>query len=417
MRKIKISTSLISLFLICAVVANIIACGFNVHGEDLTEGITPNAVTVPEDAADHSREAVDFSMRLLEANFAEGENVLLSPLSVLNALAMTMNGAEGETLRQMEDTFGIGRGELNTYLYSCRSGLVSGEKSKLHLANSIWFSDDDTFEVNRDFLQTCCDYYGADIYRLPFDDTAVREINGWVKSNTDGMIPEILDNISKDAIMYLINALSFEAEWGETYAKTDIKPGIFTKEDGSTQEVEYMHGTESIYLGGDQVRGFMKPYSDGRYAFAALLPDEGVPLAECIEALDGNSLYEILQGREESSVSVSIPKFEADYTAELSATLGEMGMTDLFDEYSANLSGIGDAGTNIYVSRVLHKTFISVGEKGTRAGAATAVEAGKLALDYAEENRVYLNRPFIYMIVDCENNVPIFIGAMNDING
>ena len=282
-------------------------------------------------------------------------------------------------------------------------------------ANSVWFTDDERFTVNDDFLQTIADYYKAEIYKAPFDNNTLRDINIWVNEKTDGMIPEILDRIPPAAVMYLVNALAFEAEWQEPYTEYQVREGEFTREDGTKQKAEFMYGTESAYLEDENATGFMKSYKDGKYAFVALLPKEGVSLAEYTEALDGKALSELLANPKAGTVYTSIPKFETEYSAEMSDTLKSMGMTDAFDSYAADFLKLGrsDAG-NIFISRVLHKTFISVGEKGTKAGAATVVERLDTAADPTEAKKIYLDRPFVYMLVDCENNIPFFIGTMAD---
>ena len=347
-----------------------------------------------------------------------GKNTLISPLSVLCALAMTANGAEEETLAQMEEVLGMTTDELNLYLYSYMKNLPQGDKYKLSLANSIWFTEDERFTVNQDFLQTNADYYGADIYKAPFDKQTLKDINNWVKQNTDGMIPEILDQIPPEAIMYLVNALAFEAEWSEIYEKHQVKDGEFTKEDGTKQDVKFMYGSEGTYFEDEKATGFMKRYKGGKYAFVAMLPNEGVSVSEYIASLDGESLNALLANPQYGTVHTSIPKFETEYKVEMSEILQDMGMTEALDMYNADFEGLGTStGGNIYISRVLHKTFISVGEKGTKAGAVTIVDMKNgAAAEPTEPKEVYLDRPFVYMLVDCENNIPFFIGTMMDVN-
>ena len=156
---------------------------------------------------------MDFSLRLFQNCLQDGENTLVSPLSVLSALGMTANGADGNTLAQMEETFGLTAEEMNRYLYAYTRDLPQGEKYKLSPANAIWFQDREGLFFEEDFLQTNADWYDAGLYRAPFDDSTLKEINEWVETKTDGMVKDILDKISGDAIMYLVNALAFDAEW------------------------------------------------------------------------------------------------------------------------------------------------------------------------------------------------------------
>ena len=418
MKKTRISLVIISLLLVCAMAVNLTGCTMKVQAKDLMEGITPNNVDALDDLSSQNADVTDFAIRLFKASNENGKNTLISPLSVLCALAMTANGAEEETLAQMEEVLGMTTDELNLYLYSYMKNLPQGDKYKLSLANSIWFTEDERFTVNQDFLQTNADYYGADIYKAPFDKQTLKDINNWVKQNTDGMIPEILDQIPPEAIMYLVNALAFEAEWSEIYEKHQVKDGEFTKEDGTKQDVKFMYGSEGTYFEDEKATGFMKRYKGGKYAFVAMLPNEGVSVSEYIASLDGESLNALLANPQYATVHTSIPKFETEYKVEMSEILKSMGMTEAFDMYNADFEGLGtSADGNIYISRVLHKTFISVGEKGTRAGAATIVEMKDgAAAEPTEPKEVYLDRPFVYMLVDCENNIPFFIGTMMDVN-
>ena len=416
MKNKKIYLSISALLLLCAMLLNIVSCT-KVKAADLMEGVTPREVEVREELGEDNAAVTDFALRLFRATNEGGKNTLISPLSVLCALAMTTNGAKGETREQMEATLGMSAEELNLYLYSYMNSLPTGEKYKLSLANSIWFRDDERFTVNEDFLQTNADYYGAGAYKAPFDKSTKKDINNWVKENTDGMIPEVLDEIPPEAVMYLVNALAFEAEWSDIYKKTQVRDGTFTKEDGTKQSAEFMYSEEHRYLEDEKATGFMKYYRGSKYAFVALLPNEGVTVTEYLNSIDGEALSALLSAPKGNSVEAAIPKFETEYSTEMSEILKSMGMSLAFDEDNADLSGLGSSSAgNIYINRVIHKTFISVAEKGTKAGATTVIEMptkGDSAPD--EPKRVYLDRPFVYMLVDCENNIPFFIGTMMDI--
>lgn len=393
-------------------------CSSKIQGQDIMKDVQKRDVTGVDDLAADNVAVTDFAVRLFQASAEEDKNTLISPLSVLSALSMTVNGAKGDTLTQMETVLGMQTNELNEYLYSYIKALPQGENYKLNLANSIWFTDDERFSVNQDFLQLNADYYGADIYRAAFDQSTCNDINNWVKDKTDGMIPEILDEIPKEAVMYLVNALAFDAEWADTYEKGQIEPGIFTLEDGVTQEVSFMHSEESNYLEDEHATGVMKYYKECKYAFVALLPNEGVSVSEYVDILDGEHLNKMIENRTNLTVKTAIPKFESEYSTEMSKVLSGMGMSDAFDDDKADFTGLGTSTDgNIYINRVLHKTFISVGEKGTKAGAATVVEMmDECALEQDEPKVVTLDRPFVYMLIDCETNIPFFIGTMMNVN-
>lgn len=419
---------LLCLVLTMSVLCPVSGCGTAAQGTDLMQDIVPGDsegdtaadrtehVDVDVDLDENRAVAVtDFAVRLFRQSAEEGKNTLISPLSVLCALAMTANGAEGNTLSQMETVLGLPLEELNAYLHAYTEALPEGEKYQLKAANAVWFKDDGQFTVEQDFLRTNAEYYGAGIYKAPFDDTTLKGINDWVSDNTDGMIKNILDRIPEDAVMYLVNALSFDAEWQDTYEAYQIRDDVFTGEDKATREIKLMYSEEYQYLQDDNACGFIKPYADGKYAFAALLPEEGVTVADYVAALDGERLAEILNNVQDTTVHAAIPRFQAEYSMEMSEILKAMGMTDAFDGDAADFAGIGHSETgNLFISRVLHKTYIAVDELGTKAGAATAVEMSESAL-MEEPKEVYLNRPFVYLIIDCEERLPVFMGTVMEV--
>ena len=406
----------IAMLLAVALVLGMAGCR-QADANDLMSGIPARAVDVMPDLEAGTAAAADFGVALFQASLAEEENTLISPLSVLYALAMTANGAEGETLAQMEQVMGMETEAMNGFMLAYLDLLPEKRDYKLHLANSIWFKDDPLFEVDQGFLRTNADYYGAGAYKAAFDEATRDDINNWVRDHTDGMIPEIVDEIPDDALMYLVNALAFDAKWEEAYEEYQIQEDFFTTQDGTRREAVLMHSEEGAYLEDDLATGFIKYYRDGRYAFAALLPKEGVTVSQYVESLTGDHLRELLSGPEEITVFAAIPKFEAEYGIELSHVLQDMGMTDAFDWMAADFSRLGtyQGEGNICISRVLHQTHISVTEQGTMAGAATAVEmVAEGALEIGQYREVILDRPFVYFLINCETDLPFFMGTMMD---
>ena len=362
----------------------------------------------------YNDEVADFGLSLLRGSMNTEKNVLISPVSVLAVLSMTANGAEGETLTQMETVLGKNKDALNQwYEYD----IIKARSESLHLANAIYLKDDGELVVKESFLQALEKWYETGVYMTSFNESTLREINQFVEDNTNGMVKNILDKIPKEAVMYLVNALAFEARWEEPYDEYQIGEQVFTTEDGREQTVELMYTEEDFsYVENELVTGFLKNYEGGRYGFVALLPKEGMRIEELIDSLSGDSLSDLLSYRREGKVLTAMPKFQTEFDVEMSEVLKNMGMTDAFDDEKANFSGMGTyAGEDLFISRVLHKTFISVAEQGTRAGAATVVEmAPEAAMEPEEIKEVILNRPFLYMIWDRETNMPIFMGAFMD---
>ena len=376
-------------------------------------GCTAPASSATALAVDLGRTGTEFAVRLLQTGDEPGENVLFSPVCLLYTLSMTANGADGDTLDQMEDTLNSSVSYLNNDLQTYRAALPQAGDCRLHLANSLWLADDDRLAVKPEFLEVCKTKYGAEVQAIPFDDSAPGKVNRWVEENTDGMIPEILDEISDTAVMYLLSAVAFDAEWQQKYFST--QPGVFTAETGEAREAEMMYAHEELYLEDDSATGFLKPYADPRYAFAVLLPNEGVELDEYIASLDGGALYDLLNSPQEVTVQTAIPKFETAYSTELNDILAEMGMPDAFNPDRADFSRMGDTKTDmLYISQVLHKTFLSVTPRGTRAGAASLVEMEFGGSPPAATKQVILDRPSAYMILDRQEGVPLFLGVLRD---
>lgn len=412
----KILRGIFCVLTACAVMACMSGCSETVKADSLMEGIERNSVPGRQPDDRFIKSSADFAVRLFQESYDSEENSLISPLSVILALAMTANGAQNITLTEMEQALGgdIKLNELNEYLHSYAESLPSDENARLDIANSIWFRDSEALNVKKDFLQTNADYYNAAAYKAAFDSQTVKDINNWVKANTDGMIDKIVEEISYDTVMYLINALTFDAEWKEIYYNDNLTQGEFTSVNGDKRQVKMMHSTERKYIKDNKAQGFIKEYKGG-YSFAALLPDEGVSVNDYIQDLSGQKLLDMINGAENANVQAQLPKFSYDYTIQLNKPLKKLGMQAAFDSSAADFSRMGasDLG-NIYIGDVLHKTFISVDERGTRAGAVTKVEmkAESAMPGYS----VKLDRPFIYMIIDDSSSLPIFIGAVMDID-
>lgn len=382
---------------------------------DLTASVKPASEASVEMA--DATAAYDFALDLLRESTAEApsKNALVSPLSVLHALAMAENGADGETLAQMERTTGMSVEELTDTLHAHlqRSSSYDGP---LSLANSVWLRDSGGLSVENAFLEACGGRLGARVFSAPFDDSTVTDVNAWISEKTHEMIPEMLSQLSDQTQLLLVNAPAFEGSWEEPFDSALVTPDTFTCEDGTEQDVDMMHSTESAYFESDLATGFAKPYEDHDYRFVGLLPNKGVTVAELLESLDGEGLEQLLTPAENTVVLVSLPKFTSSYDVDLSGVLRSLGMTDAFDAGAADFSRMGssDAGP-LFIGGVLHKTFIDVDEEGTRAAAATVTTMDGAAAPIEEEpevKEVVLDRPFVYLIVDAHTMTPVFTGTV-----
>lgn len=356
-----------------------------------------------------------FAVNLLKQSNKENndnKNLLISPLSVSTALSMTANGAKDQTLAEMEKVLGgdLKISDINAYYAKLLHSLPNSESANLYPANSIWYKNDASINVPAEFLQTNANYYGADAYLADFSQDTVTDINDWVNDKTHQMIPELLDQIPNDDVfMYLINALAFEAEWSTPYTDWKGSPIAFYTPFDETVDAEWMSGDVYSYLEDEYATGFIKKYKGDGYSFAAILPKEelSVTIGDYLGMMTPESLQTLLNNPKNSEVKTYMPKFSFSFDTELSKVLTAIGMPTAFTS-AADFTGLNDPDGG-YISRVLHKTFIQVDNLGTKAGAVTAVEMTK---ESAAVNpiEVRLDHPFIFVILDNQNNIPVFIG-------
>lgn len=427
----KISKKIVATMLVAAMGFSLTACGDDVEENKVskTNNLTQNVEAIEVESKEIDEDFIyataDFSVNIFKESAIEdisnGENVLLSPQSIITAMSMTTNGASGNTLKELQDAMcgGMSIEEYNKYMKNYSGRLTSDKDVDFYLANSIWFKDNESLDVKDDFLQTCKSYYNASVYKEPFDASTTDKINGWVQDNTNQMIDSIIKEIPKDAVMYLVNATAFEGEWQNEYNEYQVKEDVpFTNSKGEEEMVVMLSSTEGEFLKDDMATGFVKYYKGGNYAFVAMLPNENIALEDYVSSMTGDKLIATYNGREAVDVVVRMPEFTYEYERELSDDFKNLGVTDAFDGGKADLTGIGSSDEgNLAISRVIHKTYIELDRNGTKAAAVTAVEVR--AEGCAEPSRVetvILDRPFYYAIIDCETGLPVFMGAVNSVN-
>ena len=398
------------LCLVMAVMMLLTGCGRQGNSTQLSKPEKPTEKLSFSQVENLSENVMNFSAEIFSHTAGEN-NSLVSPVSLLYALAMTANGADGRTLAEFEKLIDTDMNKLNSYLAAFTTNMPQSPKAKLDMANAIWFRDNG-FTANEDFLDINRNYYGAGVYTAPFDDGTVKDINNFVKDATDGQIDKILENIPQSTVMYLLNALSFDSEWEEKYKKEQIHDGTFTAYDGSIQTVKMMYSQENRYIEDENTTGFTKDYKGGNYRFVALLPDENTEIIDYVKALTGEKLTNLLN-TQSCTVDVGIPQFESNYDAEMKDILTEMGLGSFFDPATADFSKMGSAQYNLYVSSVIHKTTLTLDDNGTKAAAITLVSRNEGAAVLPEDLKtVILDRPFVYMIVESQTDIPVFIGTV-----
>ena len=347
-----------------------------------------------------------------------GDNVFISPSSILTALAMTYNGAEEETRSAMEETLllqGMSMDEINAAFADLLTILENPDPEvELAVANSLWAREGVDF--NEDFLQRNRDYYKAEIAELDFsDEDAADQINAWVKEKTRDKIEEIVEApIAQETILFLINAIYFKGEWSEPFDTELTREIPFNLPDGSQKNHPVMFRKYDFrYLENDLFQAVSLPYGKNeRVSMYIFLPAEGVKLEELYEDMNSTNWENWLNSFRVMEGEVGLPRFEFDFEISLNETLKTLGMGIAFDDEAADFSGMHPIPPRLYISEVKHKTFVAVNEEGTEAAAATSVEIAVTAMP--ESFTMIADRPFFFAISDDMTGTILFMGSVNE---
>jgi len=357
----------------------------------------------------------DFFKKVNEISGSD-KNLMVSPLSVSMALGMTRNGAAGSTLEAMTNTLGfagMSETEINeSYKYIIETFNGLDPKVKLQIANSIWYHK--TFSVEQPFVLANQQYFNASVTSLDFSSpTAADIINEWVNEKTNQLIPKIIDQIPGDAVMYLVNAVYFKGQWRYQFEKGKTVQKPFHIYDGTEVQVPTMtqHEKHPFYKG----PGFAAielPYNQGNYVMSVLLPDEGKTVNDVVAQLS-QANWNTWSGQfSEKDIQLQLPKFKYQYYEnQMKPILSDMGMGVAFDSDKADFTRI-NANGGLYISRVMHKTYIETNEEGTEAAAVTAVEVGVTSVGPDQPYYFTIDRPFVYFIREKSTGTILFIGTV-----
>ena len=360
----------------------------------------------------------NFTFKLLHTvdSMTFGHNTFISPLSIQQALSMTLNGAKGNTFEDMEIALSfdnVNENEINAYNKSLVDALLNADNQVIYeIANSIWSRTG--FEVEHNFIEVNRDFYNAEVSTCDFSDpkTLIR-INDWCSDKTHGKVQNVLDQIPPEAVMYLINALYFKGTWQYSFDKKRTSGQDFFLEDGTQINHDQMvlEATLDLYKGAN-FSVVALPYGKGDFRMMIVLPEAGKALSETISGLDANGWKAIVQQMTPKKVIVRMPKFKFEFKSILNDVLTKMGMGIAFTA-EADFSGINKYG-GLLISRVIHKTFVEVNEEGTEAAAVTVVEIIKTSMPNDSPIQFTANRPFMYFITEKSTNAIIFAGKMID---
>lgn len=378
------------------------------------------SLAVPGDEAEAY---AGFALDLLRESRRDGENVLLSPLSVTLALGMTAMGAEGDTAEAFAQVLGMDKETLARYCAGLMAGYGDlGGSSETNLVNSLWCDED--LKLNDAFVKTCEDHFGAELFHADLQSPeTVERVNGWVKEATRGMIPQLVNKFDPSAVLALVNAIYFKNQFARPFKEPSHEWTIdFQNADGTVSQPQGMSNGQrnEMYLFHDNGRGVVLPYDDGKLGLLLMLPNEGVSLTDYLSGWDCKTIPALLENQAERRVELQVPKFKAEWDGDLRSALERMGLAAACDPETADFTSMGrcDDGRPLYIGAVIHKTAFEVNEKGTEAAAVTVVEIRYTGMPVVPDDLIVLHfdRPFVYGIVDLTTGAPLFLGTMEQMD-
>ena len=349
----------------------------------------------------------------------QDKNIFISPLSISIALAMTLNGASGETEQAMANTLhlqGLDSESRNAGYAGLRQALqVADPKVILTIANSLWARQGVPFK--QDFLQRNTKYFGAEVSTLNFmDPSTLTTINQWVNTSTNGKIPKILDEINPDMVLFLINAIYFKGTWQTEFDPSRTRDGAFYLTTGTEKQIPMMTRTGDYQYYENYEEKFQAislPYGNGRMSMYIFLPYRESDLNTFLDGLNTENWENWISQFNEQEVFLSVPKFKLEYEKTLNNPLQALGMDIAFAPGAADFSRMADLealGKNLYIGEVLHKAVVEVSEEGTEAAAVTSVGIRATSAPPA----FMANRPFFFAIRDNETKTVLFMGTVVD---
>ncbi len=359
----------------------------------------------------------DFGIELFKAisEVEEEKNFFISPLSVSMALGMTMNGADSSTYTVMQQTLGfngLNEDQINKAYKSLILLLTQADPKVLfEIANSIWYRKQ--FSFNPIFLEKNRTYFDATVLAKDFNDPkTVIEINDWVKNKTHGKITEVIDEIDPMTLMFLINAIYFKGTWQYEFDKEKTSEELFYMPMNQTSKCQLMHIEGDLNYYADEVVQMVDlPYGAGNFSMTVILPRKNVDIDDYVANLNITKWQGYIDQLDTTGVSLDLPKFKLEYKKTLNAVLKKLGMDEAFDAEKADFSRIIE-NRELYISRVLHKTFVQVDEEGTEAAAVTVVEMRTTSIDPPAGLSMRVDRPFVFVIRERQSGSVLFMGKI-----
>ncbi|MFU8794692.1 MAG: serpin family protein [Dethiobacteria bacterium] len=343
-------------------------------------------------------------------------NLLISPSSIITALAMTYNGADGETREAMANALKLGEmsmDEVNRAFANLLTILQNPDPEvELAVANSLWAREGVDFY--EEFLECNREFYNAEVAELDFDNAGAADvINRWVKEQTRDKIDGIVEPpINPETILFLINAIYFNGDWSVPFDPDNTTDVEFSSSDGSKSEHPLMFRNDDFrYYENDLFRAVSLPYGKNeRVSMYVLLPVEEKGLEQLYAELNNANWNSWVNSFRTMEGELGLPRFRFEYETSLNDALKALGMGIAFDENAADFSGMRPTPPSLFISEVKHKAFIDVNEEGTEAAAVTSVEVSETAMP--ETFSMIVDRPFFFAVADDMTGTILFMGSV-----
>jgi len=367
-------------------------------------------------------------------NVNSPKNIFISPASIEFALAMVYNGAGRTTKDEMTTALsynGMSVSDVNTENAGLMASLTSpAEGMELNIANSLWISNNYTFNPN--FISTNQKYYQAEVSEVDMNQPQTADrINCWVSDKTKGKIPTILTSGDiVNAMMVLVNAVYFKGEWLTQFPKYATRDDNFMLLDGKMKRNPMMNLTDRfLYMENSSFQAVSLPYKGAQNNGASMsmyivLPKRGKSWKDftySLNAANWNTWVSQMKNSGKQKGIITLPKFKLRYSETLNDSLTGLGMSIAFDANKADFLGMLPSNSHAnpppYISKVIHKTTLDVDEKGTVATAVTAVVMAPGGLNMSPPAPMFVMRidhPFFVAIADNNTGVLLFLGTVVD---
>ncbi|XP_052830615.1 serpin B3 isoform X2 [Octopus bimaculoides] len=349
------------------------------------------------------------------------ENVFMSPFSVATILSMVYLGAKQNSAEQLKNVLNVTSTPNALALAYKKYFSVQKNSNEANMSKSVnRLYVDDKFPILKSYKHKISNYFFTDIKNVDFIKKAERiriDINKWVKKETYNEITDLLPSksLSSDTVLLLVNAMHFEGMWAERFPEKVTSSREFHLSSGKTISYDSMFISEDFNTKiSHNYKAVELPYMGEKFSMFVILPNKMDGLAALEKEINAEFLKEIKErkGFKQLSLELYLPKFHFQSAFELSDTLQNLGLSDIFDASKANLSGISSR-KNLYVNKFFHKTFIDVNEKGTEAAAAS----GEVVINpvSAQTGTIFdVNHPFIFLIADRRIKMIYFIGKVTN---